>query len=160
PPSPSACGSTGARCRSTTGSARSPRSICSGRRRTTPNSARTPGRCGARPRGCYGGRRMGAPVLEKPEAQPAVAVPSEDEVAERMHRRRKRAPLTGLVLSGGGARGAYEAGIIRYIRDELPPKVRAHARFEIICGTSVGAINGCFLAANAHNPELQGRALA
>lgn len=103
---------------------------------------------------------MGAPVLEKPEAQPAVAVPSEDEVAERIHRRRKRAPLTGLVLSGGGARGAYEAGIIRYIRDELPPKVRAHARFEIICGTSVGAINGCFLAANAHNPELQGRALA
>lgn len=103
---------------------------------------------------------MGAPVLEKPDAAPAAAVPSEDEVAERIYRRRQRAPLTGLVLSGGGARGAYEAGIIRYIRDELPPKVRAHARFEIICGTSVGAINGCFLAANAHNPELQGRALA
>ena len=25
--------------------------------------------------------------------------------------------MTGIVLSGGGARGAYEAGIIRYIRD-------------------------------------------
>ena len=81
---------------------------------------------------------MGIDVLEKPEAQGIV--PSEDEVAERIYHRRRRAPLTGLVLSGGGARGAYEAGIIRYIRDELPPKVRAHARFEIICGTSVGAI--------------------
>jgi NTE family protein len=71
-----------------------------------------------------------------------------------------RAPLTGIVLSGGGARGAYEAGVVRYIRDELPPRVRAHARFEIVCGTSVGAINACFLAANNHNPEVQGRALA
>lgn len=68
--------------------------------------------------------------------------------------------LTGVVLSGGGARGAYEAGVIKYIRDELPQRVRAHARFEIICGTSVGAINACFLAATAHAPETQGRALA
>mgnify|MGYP000232591878 CR=1 FL=1 len=84
-----------------------------------------------------------------------------DAIAEEMERRRRRsAPLTGIVLSGGGARGAYEAGILRYIRDELPPKVRAHARFEIVCGTSVGAINGCFLAANAHQPELQGRAIS
>ncbi len=75
-------------------------------------------------------------------------------------RPKKRAPLTGIVLSGGGARGAYEAGVIKYIRDELPPRVRAHARFEIVTGTSVGAINACFLAANAHAPELQGRALA
>ena len=87
--------------------------------------------------------------------------PSPEEVAEAIQERRRRgAPLTGLVLSGGGARGAYEAGIIRYIRDELPPRVRAHARMEIICGTSVGAINGAFMAANAHQPELQGRALS
>lgn len=91
---------------------------------------------------------------------PASVIPSPDQVAEEIYAHRKRAPLTGLVLSGGGARGAYEAGVIKYIRDELPPRVRAHARFEIICGTSVGAINGCFLAANAHAPELQGRALA
>ena len=74
--------------------------------------------------------------------------------------KRKTAARTGLVLSGGGARGAYEAGVIRYIRDELPPRVRAHARFEIITGTSVGAINTCFLAATNHSPEVQGRALA
>jgi len=70
-----------------------------------------------------------------------------------------RAPLTGLVLSGGGARGAYEAGVIRYIRDELPPRIRRHVRFEIICGTSVGAVNCCFLAAHNHMPEVQGHLL-
>jgi NTE family protein len=74
--------------------------------------------------------------------------------------RRKRAALTGLVLSGGGARGAYEAGVIKYIRNELPNRTRAQARFEIICGTSVGAINACFLAATNHSPDVQGRALA
>ncbi len=74
--------------------------------------------------------------------------------------RRKHAALTGLVLSGGGARGAYEAGVVKYIRNELPPRTRTHARFEIICGTSVGAINTCFLAASAHQPDVQGRALA
>jgi NTE family protein len=74
--------------------------------------------------------------------------------------KRKQAARTGLVLSGGGARGCYEAGIIKYIRNELPPRTRTHARFEIICGTSVGAINACFLAAHAHQPEVQGRALA
>ncbi len=74
--------------------------------------------------------------------------------------RRKTAALTGLVLSGGGARGCYEAGIIKYIRNELPARTRSSARFEIICGTSVGAINTCFLAATSHQPEVQGRALA
>jgi NTE family protein len=71
----------------------------------------------------------------------------------------QRAPWTALVLSGGGARGAYEAGVIRYLRDELPPRVRAHLRFEIYCGTSVGAINSCALAAYNHMPEAQGKVL-
>ncbi|MES2503440.1 MAG: patatin-like phospholipase family protein [Myxococcota bacterium] len=71
-----------------------------------------------------------------------------------------RAPKTGLILSGGGARGAYEAGVIKYIREQLPARIRSHARFEIICGTSVGAVNSCFLAALSHIPESQGEALA
>jgi NTE family protein len=96
-------------------------------------------------------------ALENNPDEPATTIANADEPA---HWRKKRAPLTGIVLSGGGARGAYEAGVIKYIRDELPPRVRAHARFEIVTGTSVGAINACFLAANAHAPELQGRALA
>ncbi len=71
----------------------------------------------------------------------------------------KKAPNTALVLSGGGARGAYEAGVIRYLRDELPARVRPHVRFEILCGTSVGAINCCYLASTSHAPESQGQAL-
>lgn len=70
-----------------------------------------------------------------------------------------QAPWTALVLAGGGARGAYEAGVVRYLRDELPPRVRAHMRFEIICGTSVGAINCCFLATHNHMPHVQGQAI-
>ncbi len=68
-----------------------------------------------------------------------------------------------LVLSGGGARGAYEAGILRYLREGLPRAVGrrpADLRIDILCGTSIGAINACFLAATAHEPETQGTKLA
>lgn len=65
----------------------------------------------------------------------------------------------GLVLSGGGARGAYEAGFIRYLREELPPSVREKVRFDILSGTSVGAITACFLAATMDTPAEQGRVL-
>lgn len=61
-----------------------------------------------------------------------------------------------LVLSGGGARGAYEAGIIHYIRTQLP-KSKAIRPFDILCGSSVGAINASFLAATSHNLEYQGK---
>lgn len=52
-----------------------------------------------------------------------------------------------LVLSGGGARGAYEAGIIDYlvqaggIKDGQPL-----APYGFVCGTSIGALNGYFVA--------------
>ncbi len=64
-----------------------------------------------------------------------------------------------LVLSGGGARGAYEAGIIHYIRTRLPPEISRHRPFDIFCGSSVGAINTCFMASSNHNLEYQGRRL-
>ncbi len=63
-----------------------------------------------------------------------------------------------LVLSGGGARGAYEAGIIHYIRTMLPNPVRTR-RFDIQCGSSVGAINTCFMVSTAHDHDLQARAI-
>jgi len=68
-------------------------------------------------------------------------------------------PAVGLVLSGGGARGAYEAGIVRYLREELPADVRARVRFDIICGTSVGAITAAFVAASMDTPAKQGQIL-
>lgn len=53
----------------------------------------------------------------------------------------------GLVLAGGGARAAYQVGVLRAIREMLPdPKVNP---FPIICGTSAGAVNAGALAVHA-----------
>lgn len=69
-----------------------------------------------------------------------------------------RSNRVALVLSGGGARGAYEAGVLHYLRSALPAPARA-ARFDLLFGTSVGALNAAFLAATADQPLLQGRRL-
>jgi len=57
-----------------------------------------------------------------------------------------------LVLAGGGARGAYEAGVIKYILQELPKISETQTFFNIFSGTSIGALNSCFLASHADNP--------
>jgi NTE family protein len=63
-------------------------------------------------------------------------------------------PRTGIVLSGGGARGAYEVGIAQGILEVLENRgVQAQA-FDILCGTSVGAINAAYLASHAHHPRM------
>src|SRR5271166_1360149 len=53
-----------------------------------------------------------------------------------------------MILSGGGARGAYEVGVLWYIFDELTRILGGAPRIDILCGTSVGAINACYLAAH------------
>src|ERR1700731_3600472 len=54
-----------------------------------------------------------------------------------------------LVLAGGGARGAYEVGAL----SALAPALAARGeRVEIVVGTSIGALNGAFLAARAGEP--------
>jgi NTE family protein len=59
-----------------------------------------------------------------------------------------------LVLSGGGARGAYEAGVLRFLFEELPKDLGGPPPIDIVTGTSVGAIHACFVAATAHlGPE-------
>lgn len=72
-----------------------------------------------------------------------------------IHRRHR----TSIVLSGGGARGAYEAGVINYLRTMLPPKIAQKLQFRIHSGTSVGAINVAFMAATAQDPVRQGNEL-
>jgi NTE family protein len=57
-----------------------------------------------------------------------------------------------LVMSGGGARGSYEMGVLREL---LPELERRGERPTIVVGTSVGAFNAAFLAANAHRPAEQ-----
>jgi NTE family protein len=56
----------------------------------------------------------------------------------------------GLVLSGGGARGAYEVGALTHIAEQLPGLL---ARIRVITGTSVGAVNGAFLACRGVTPD-------
>jgi NTE family protein len=56
---------------------------------------------------------------------------------------------TGLILTGGGARAAYQVGVLKAIAELLPEK-RANP-FPIICGTSAGAINAASLACFSHD---------
>jgi len=60
-----------------------------------------------------------------------------------------RPPLTALVLTGGGARAAYQVGVLRALSHILPPD--CPNPFPIICGTSAGAINAAALASQAIN---------
>ena len=59
-----------------------------------------------------------------------------------------------MILSGGGARGAYEVGVLWYVFDELSRMRGAPPRLDILCGTSVGAVNACYLAAHLADPVL------
>lgn len=64
--------------------------------------------------------------------------------------------LTGLVLTGGGARAAYQVGVLNAILDILDPKCKPGFAnpFPIICGTSAGAINAAALACRSNRPHL------
>ena len=55
----------------------------------------------------------------------------------------------GLVLSGGGARGAYEAGVMAVLGPALAARGE---RPSIYIGTSVGAVNAAYMAASEHLP--------
>ncbi len=56
-------------------------------------------------------------------------------------------PRAGLVLTGGGARAAYQVGVVKAVRDILGNPVKNP--FPILCGTSAGAINATTLAVYA-----------
>lgn len=62
------------------------------------------------------------------------------------------ADRTALVLTGGGARAAYQVGVLKAAAEVLPK--RAHNPFSIITGTSAGAINAVALGASANNFRL------
>jgi NTE family protein len=53
----------------------------------------------------------------------------------------------GLVLGGGGARGAYASGVLSVLLPELKDQVR------VIVGTSAGALIAAYLVANWHRSE-------
>lgn len=52
----------------------------------------------------------------------------------------------GVVLSGGGAKGAYEAGFLKALNEfNIQP--------DAIAGTSIGALNGAIYSANKNTKE-------
>lgn len=58
-------------------------------------------------------------------------------------------PKTALVMSGGGARAAYEVGVLKALR-ELMPDPRRNP-FPLLCGVSGGALNATSLAISAED---------
>ncbi len=87
--------------------------------------------------------------LNPAKPQSAAALAELDSLREefraRMNTARRPqafASRTGVVLSGGGARGAYEAGVLMAFQDARVPT-------HIITATSVGSINAASYAAHA-----------
>ncbi len=61
-----------------------------------------------------------------------------------------------VVLTGGGARGSYQVGVLRGIYEIMG---KDDELFQIITGNSAGAINSIFLASNAKNWDVATRQL-
>jgi len=55
----------------------------------------------------------------------------------------------GLILSGGGSRAAYQIGVLRAVANILPKHLPNP--FQVISGTSAGALNAVSLATHAHH---------
>jgi len=70
-----------------------------------------------------------------------------DGSLEPPQRRRPVRQTVGLVLTGGGSRSAYQVGVLLALTELLP---RARNPFQVIVGTSAGAIAAAVLAAEAH----------
>lgn len=58
----------------------------------------------------------------------------------------------GLVLTGGGSRGAYQAGVLKGLI-EVTKAVGVTAPFQVLTGISAGALNTTFLASHANDFE-------
>jgi NTE family protein len=54
------------------------------------------------------------------------------------------------VLAGGGSRGAYEAGVLAHLFENVLPRLPEAGRIDLLSGTSVGAIHAAYTAASAH----------
>lgn len=59
----------------------------------------------------------------------------------------KRGSTPGLVLTGGGARAAFQVGVLKALAEHMPAHVKNP--FPVITGTSAGSINAAVLASHA-----------
>ena len=85
-----------------------------------------------------------AETTSLPSLSETSSLPALSETAVRPGYR----PCVGLVLTGGGARAAYQVGALLALAELLP---RARNPFPIIVGTSAGAVAASVLAAEAHH---------
>ncbi len=69
-----------------------------------------------------------------------------DGFGDSVHRTSSR-PTVGLVLTGGGSRSAYQIGVLLALAELMP---RSRNPFQVIVGTSAGAVAASVLAAEAH----------
>lgn len=69
--------------------------------------------------------------------------PPEPRSSDVGNRDRGGRPRIGLVLTGGGARAAYQVGLVRHLAKRLP-----EFHFDVLTGVSAGAINASFLASH------------
>jgi NTE family protein len=67
--------------------------------------------------------------------------------------------MVGLVLTAGGARGAYQAGVLKRL-GEVPGLRDGPSPFPIVTGASAGAINGAMIASGSSSFGSATRALA
>lgn len=64
------------------------------------------------------------------------------------------------MLAGGAARGAYEVGVVQHVVSEVAKELGREVPLDILCGTSIGALNACALAAFADDPHGRASRLA
>ncbi|MBM4356691.1 MAG: patatin-like phospholipase family protein [Deltaproteobacteria bacterium] len=62
-------------------------------------------------------------------------------------------PGIGIVLAGGAARGAYQVGVLEHLVTRVADDLGRDVPLDILCGTSVGAMNACMMAAHADQPR-------
>ncbi|RMF36120.1 MAG: patatin-like phospholipase family protein [Alphaproteobacteria bacterium] len=79
---------------------------------------------------------------EVPNRRKSGIMPRTGKLGVEMNRR-IRTPGAGLVLSGGGARGAYQVGVLKAVAEIAGPGATP---FNIITGVSVGAVNAMAIA--------------
>src|SRR5262249_38982230 len=105
-----------------------------------------------------------APLTAKREASPVDVQPPSTPSAKdqsryfikpllKSHRELKRPPFDciALVLQGGGALGAFQAGVYQGLAE-------ANLHPDWVAGISIGAINAALIAGNAPEPRLRKRA--
>ena len=51
--------------------------------------------------------------------------------------------MRAVVLSGGGSKGSYEIGVWKALR-------KMHIKYDIVTGTSIGALNGALMTQNTY----------